>query len=249
MSVDDSGGSAEGGLVPVSDVRGAKEMARDLKTMRLRAFPYAVRNTLNTAAFEARRIWQAEIRASFTNRNQYTVRSIQVERVAGGSDPQRMVARVGSTTDFMGKQEKGGTVTGKSGRKPIPGPVAAGLAPGAKRTRLVRARFHLGAIKAPHPTLTGSRHQRNAIAIAVALREGSKRAVLERPGGRKALFIVGGTPARPTTRLLWDVSRSSVKIKPQPTLQRTLTAIGPKMEHMMQASLLQQLNKFGIPHT
>lgn len=235
--------------MPITEVRGAKEMARDLKTLRLRAFPYAVRNTLNTAAFEARTIWQREIRATFTNRNAYTVRSIQVDRVASGNEPSRMVARTGSTTDYMGKQEKGGTVSGKSGRKPIPGPVAAGLAPGAKRTRLVRSRFYLGAIKAQHPTLTGSRKQRNAIAIAVALRSGNKRAVLERPGGRKALFLVGGNERRPTTRLLWDVSRSSVRLHAQPTLQRTLHAIEPKMEHMMQASMLQQLNRFGIPHT
>lgn len=234
--------------MPLTDIRGAKEMVRDLKTLRLRAVPFAIRNALNTTAFAARSIWQGEIRAAFTLRNQYTVRSIQVER-ATGFDPKTMVAKVGSTAAFMGKQEKGGTVTGKSGRKPIPGPVAAGLAPGAKRTRLVRQGFRLGAIKTGHPTLTGSRHQRNAIAIAVALRAGSKRAVLERPGGRKGLFIVGGSDKRPTTRLLWDVSRSSVRVPAEPTLQRTMAAVGVKTPHIMEAAMLQQLNRFSIPHT
>lgn len=229
-------------------LRGAKEMAAGLKTLRTRALPFAARSGLTTMAAEARTIWQGLIRSTFVNRNQYTVRSILFERTSG-TTVDNMFAKVGSTTDYMGKQESGGVVTGKSGRKPIPGPVAAGLAPGAKRTRLVRARFKLGAITVGHPALKGTRHQRNAIAIAYAVRTGSKRAVLERPGGRKGLFMIAGTKARPTTRLLWDVSRASVTVHAQPTLQRTLQAIGPKQPHIMLAAVLEQLNRHGIPHT
>ena len=248
LGCSDGRGRGAGGLVPITDVRGAKEMVRSLATLRSKALPYAVRNGLTQAAVETRAIWQGVIRATFTLRNSYTVRSVLFERTTGDTVG-AMRSKVGSTTEYMDKQEEGGTVSNNSGRKPIPGPVAAGLAPGAKRTSAVRARFRLGAISVGHPTLKGTRHQRNAIAIAYAVRTGNKRAVLERPGGRKALFLIAGPKARPTTRLLWDVSRSSVRVHAQPTLQRALDVVKPKLPHMLTAAVLQQLNRFNIPHT
>jgi len=223
-------------------ITGAKEMVADLKRMREKAVPYALRNALNTAAFETRRIWQGEVKSAFTNRNTFTQRSLQVEK-ATGTDASKMVAKVGSTAPYMGKQETGGTVTGRGGRKPIPAPVAAGQAPGSKRTRLVRAGFRLAAIQAKHPALKGDRKQRNAIAIAVAIKAGTKRAVLERPGGGKGLFVVGKAKA---PRLLWNVSRASVHVPATPTLERALAAVRPKMPHMLEAALLEQLRRHNI---
>src|SRR5688500_5442350 len=107
--------------------KGLKELVRDLKTAREKALPYAVKTSLNTAAFEARKVWQGEIRRSFTNRNAFTERSVLVER-ASGNDARRMFATVGSTAPYMGTQEEGGTVKGRGKRKAIPGPAAAGQA-------------------------------------------------------------------------------------------------------------------------
>jgi hypothetical protein len=223
-------------------ITGAKEMVADLKKMREKAVPYALKNALNTAAFETRNIWQREIKSAFTNRSTYTANSVRVEQAT----TTKLEARTGSVATFMGKQETGGTVTGTGGRKPIPAPVAAGQAPGGKRTRLVRAGFRLGAIQAKHPVLKGDRKQRNAIAIAVAVRSGTKRAVLERPGGGKGLFVVGGRAKAPTTRLLWNVSRASVHVPATPTLERALAAVRPKMQHILEAALLEQLRRHNI---
>lgn len=224
------------------ELKGAKEMVADLKKMREKAVPFAIKNALNTAAFETRRLWQAEVKSVFTSRNLFTVNSIRVEQAT----PTKLQATVGSVAPYMGLQETGGTDSGRHGRKPIAGPVAAGQAPGGKRTRLVRGRFKLPAINVAHPALHGNRKQRNAIAIAVAIKSGSKRAVLERPGGGKGLFILGGRAKAPTVRLLWNVSKSSVHIKAEPTLQRSLDAVKPKLEHMMEAALTQQMQRLGV---
>jgi len=223
-------------------ISGAKEMISDLRRMREKAIPHALKNALTSAAFETRSIWQREVRSAFTNRNTFTANSIRVEQAS----TTKLEATVGSTAPYMGKQETGGSVTGKGGRKPIPGPVAAGQAPGGKRVRLVRAGFRLGAIHTKHPALKGDRKQRNAIAIAVAVRSGTKRAVLERPGGGKALFIIGGRAKAPITRLLWNVSRSSVRVPATPTLELALAAVRPKMQHTLEAALLEQLRRHGI---
>lgn len=230
--------------MPIVQIRGVQEVVRDLRRMREKAVPYAMRNALNTSAFEARAIWQAEIRSSFTNRNQYTARSVLVERASIGN----MVARVGSTAAYMGKQETGGTVTGGSGRKPIPAPTAAGLPAGSKRTKLVQGRYYLGKLQVAHPALRGNRKQRNAIRIAVAQRAGQRVVLLERPHGGKGLFLIAGRKRSPVMRLLWDVSHASVHVPAMPTLERTLAAIQPKLEHIHLAALFEQLRRAGIPY-
>lgn len=229
--------------MPVSiSWKGIDEARRDLQTFASKAVPYAARNALNTIAFEARGEWQRQIKGSFTLRNRFTERSILVTK-AQGRDVSRMASFVGSVAPYMGDQESGATVRGKSGLKGIPAPAAAGQQPGGKRTRLVRAANRLGAINVAHPRLTGSRQQRNAIALAVARRKGQKVALLERPKGGKGLFRLMGGKRRIRTRLLWDFSKRSVRVKSEPTLQRTLSAVSRKVPHILLASTLEQLRR------
>lgn len=225
------------------EFKGAKEMNAGLKRMRGQAVPNALRNTLNTAAFETRTIWRREIRSTFTLRNRFTEQSVRVEQARGSN----MVATVGSVAPWMAVQEEGGTVRGKSGHKVIPRAASAGQKAGAPRTRLVRGRFYLGAIQVAHPALSGGRRQRNAIAIAMARKQGKNIVLLTRPSGAKGLFIImsGGKRAL-KTRMLWDVSRSSVRVHAEPTLERSLTAVKPKLGHMLEAALTQQMQRLGI---
>lgn len=222
------------------ELKGVKEMLRDLQKMRAKAIPYAIRNALNVAAFETRSIWQREIKSVFTNRNTYTARSIRVEQAS----TTRLEAKVGSVADYMNTQEQGGVVKGKTGHiKAIP----MAKARGGANTALVRSRFYLGAIQVAHPALRGGRRQQNAIAIAIARKQGKKVALLTRPSGAKGLFLLGaGTKRKLNTRLLWDVSRGSVRVKPEHTLERSIAAVKPKLEHMMMASLQQQMQRFGV---
>jgi len=230
------------------ELTGGKEMVAALKRMRQSAVPYAVRNALNTQAFEARRQWVGFIQRDFVNRNTFTQRSIQVEK-ASGLNVGSMQSVVGSTAPYMGLQEDGGTEHGKGAHKAIPAPTAAGLAAGSQRTKLVRSRFYLGAINALHPTLKGDRKQRNAIAIAVARKAGLKFAVLERPNGGNGLFLLGGRRGAPTARLLWDMSRGSVQVPGSHTLERTLAHVLTQSERIYMGALVEQLQRNGIPFT
>lgn len=224
--------------------RGVEDMVHDLKVWNSRAVPYASRNALNKTAFEARRQWQGEIKRSFTLRNQFTVNSIRVE-TAQGLDTRRMVAVVGSVAPYMATQETGGTVRGKTGKKAIPGPVAAGQAPGTHRTRVVRAGNRMSRLQIRRIRHTNKR-QFNAIAIALAKRTGSKAAVLHRPGGGKGVFAIRGSVKSPNTALLFDVSRGSVSIRPTPTLARTLVRINARMPRIWHDAVLSELKRHRI---
>jgi hypothetical protein len=223
-------------------IEGATEMVKDLARLRVKAVPFALRNALNAAAFETRKIWQGEIRKSFTNRNKFTVGAVRVEQAS----TTKLVAVVGSVADYMAKQEDGGEVKGKSGHiKAIPTAAAAGQGRG-QRTRTVRGSFYLGAIKVAHPQGHGGRRQKNAIAIAVAFKTGKKFVLLTRPNGAKGLFRITGGKRKLKARLIWDVSRTSVRVQAEPTLERSVHAVQPKLEHMLQASVQQQMQRLRI---
>lgn len=224
------------------ELKGAEEMVAGLKRMREKAVPFAIKNALNTAAFETRNIWQREIKSAFTNRNLFTANSVRVEQAT----PTKLEAKVGSVAPYMGTQEQGGTVTGKGAHKLIPEAAAAGQAPGSKRTRLVRGRFYIGAIQVAHTSGGGGRRQQNAIAIATARRLGKSFVLLTRPSGGKGIFVLGGGKRSLKMRMLWDVSRRSVHVPAEPTLERSLEAVKPKLEHMMEAALTQQMQRFSI---
>lgn len=222
----------------------AKKAVRDLRTFKNSAIPFAARNSLNRSAFAARELWQEEIRNSFVTRNRYTERSVRVER-ASGRDPSAMMAKIGSIADYMGLQEHGGTEHGKSGHKAIPGPVAAGLPPGANRTKLVRPANYVGALHV-RKGKGRTRAQYNAVAIKMAKRRGERAVLLQRPKGGFGIFKLMGGKRNPKTRLLWDFSRRSVHIKPEPTLQRTLQRVQPRMEAIHLESFVEQLRRHKV---
>lgn len=223
------------------EFRGADELLEDLRTFRLKAVPYAARDTVNSAAFAARRIWSEEIRKTFTTRNTFTAgAALRVDKASLGK-VETIKAVVGSIADYMPRQEGGAVVTGRGQHKGIPGPAAAGQAPGAHRIRPIRNANRLSAIRAIHAAKGATRQQRNAVAIAMAKRRGTKYVLLERPKGGKGVFLIGGGKRKTTTRLVWDLSRRSVRIDPHPTLGPTLKRIEPMYPRLMEESLLKQL--------
>jgi|SRR6478736_13161 len=225
------------------ELKGDKRMVDDLAKMRAKAVPFAIRNALNTCAFEVRSIWQRDIKSTFTNRNTFTANSVRVEQAS----VTKLEARTGSVAPWLRTQEDGGVVHANRRVVAIPGPSAAGQAAGSgKRTRLVAGRFKLGAVQVAHPALHGGRRQKNAIAIAVARKQGKTVVLLTRPRGGQGLFSISGGKRKLKTRLLYDVSRGSVRVKPEPTLERSVAAVRPKVEHMMQAALTQQMQRLSI---
>lgn len=217
------------------EFRNLDEAVRDLKALRKKAVPFAVKDGLNDAAFQARRIWSGNIKEKFTTRNQFTARTALRVDKARGRALDRMSSTVGSIADFMGEQEFGGTVSG-----PVPGPAAARQRPGGARTRPVRI---------PVTSIAASRgrgrtrKQRNAIAIAIAKRRGKRHALLDRPVGGKGLFWVGGGKRKVTTKLLWSVDRGSSRLKPHPTLGPTMRTMRPRVPRILLKAVQRQMRK------
>jgi hypothetical protein len=239
------------------DTKDLKRLTALLELTRERALPYAVRNSLNRSAFATRQVWQREIEDEFVTRNRYVTRSVRVDKAKGTKLPQ-LQAKVGSVAPFMGTQEKGGTFRGKGRHKPIPTSYAAGQQGASPRTKTIRGTNYLGALKVKRP-MGRNRKQRNAMAIADAQRRGTKVALLETQKG-KALVRVLGKPQKRTrraiarrhramakgqgksqVRMLYDLSRGSVRVRPTPTLQSSLALMRLRMAKIHFDALAEQL--------
>lgn len=220
-------------------LRGADKALRDLALFRKQAVPYAARNALNDSAFAVRARWQDEIKASFILRNQYTARSIRVEKTFS-RDINSMQAKVGSIAEYMGRQELGGIEQARAKHKPIP----TLLARGGNPTRTVRPSARLGRIKvSPAKALAVGPQKRNLIALVKAKRRGESHVVLERKGGGLGLYVVQGGKRKLKARLLYDLSRRSVRVKPEPTLQRSLKASQGTIQRIHLESVLKELKR------
>lgn len=233
------------GLSVYVDTRDFKKLHDHLERFKKKALPYAARDALNGCAFELRKEWQSQIRTTFTNRNNFTERSIRVEK-ASGTNLKTMQSRTGSVAAYMGDQEEGGTVKGRGKHKAIPAPTAGGGKPGGgARPRLVSSRFRLSSVSVQQPSLARyGRRRQNAVVLAIAIRKHERFALLNRAKGKgRGIFEVKGLKRKAKTKLIWNVSKGSVHVKPEPTMQRATNASGYRFERVIYNALLTQLRR------
>lgn len=229
-------------------IEGLVELERGLQRLATTALPYACKEILNKAAYATVDALKREAQQSFTLRNKYTLGSFRMERAHGGRIDQ-MQSIAGSIQPYMLTQEQGGDVKAKAHHVAIPAPAAAGQASGVHRTKTVRGARKLAAISIVRPPPSANslgRRRFNVVSAAVSLRKGTKFVMFKRPGGGEGIYLIVGTTKTFKARLLYDVSRSSVHIKPTPILERAVAAVMPKMDGIVQAAIEQQLKRQNI---
>lgn len=208
--------------------------------------PFAARKALNDTAFLAREQWVSEMGKKLTLRNTFTARSLRVEKVKAGYNPDTMQSAVGSLAPYMAATEAGG-VENKKGKHgvPRPLPVAAGQAMGAsKRTKAVRRSNYLSALQVA-ARVSGIRQRKNAVAIAMAAKTGGV-AYLDL-GKHRGLYRITGTKRGLKVRKLYDLSKTSIRTKPHPTLEPAVAAIQSKLPRVWIDALKDQLKRNNVP--
>lgn len=202
------------------DTKNIKQMERDLKTFASKAYPFATRKTVNDAAFQAQRIARVDVKDNMTNRNRFTVQSIQVEQTKT-LQVSRQAAVVGSIADYMEDQEFG-AVKSKTGKEGVT--IATSYSSGEgenaqPRTRLPRKPNRMQSIALQKRRKKGSsRKQQNFIAIRQAAATGRKFVFLDL-GRRKGIFRVTGGKRRPKIKMVHDMTKQSVVIPKNPWLK------------------------------
>lgn len=196
------------------DLSQSKRLERILAGIRQRSVGFAIRNTLNDLAFVARRNLVEKIDHDFVNRNTWTKRSIRVERARYTGDH----SEVGSTEEYMAKQEFGGR-----GEKYIATGNASGEGGRVRvRERAVRAANRINKLQsAKLPPIPGTKRRQGYVHLLMAHRRGMKYVVLENEQGQRGLYRVLGTKQKPKSKLLYMLRKSPVEIKRHQWLQPT----------------------------
>jgi len=230
------------------------EFEDHLLTFGERAFPFATKNTVNSAAFKAREIAQKDIRVKMITRNKHTERSVQVEQ-SRTLVVSRQSATVGSIADYMKTQEFGGTKrkTGSEGVA-IPTSYSAGQGEQEPRTKLPRKPNNIPNIKLQR---RGRKAKSRKHAIVIKMQDAistGKRLIFLDLGRKKGIFrVIGGSrnfkrgiPRGAKLRMVYDMSEQSVTIPRNPTLQPAVDRTSILMPDLYIKALKFQLQRQGL---
>ena len=230
-----------------ADTDQIKQFESDLKTFAARAYPFATKNTLNSAAFEAQSAMRGNIRRQMTTRNKFTERSIRVDQTRT-LNVSRQAATVGSTAGYMEDQEFGG-IKRKGGKTgvPIPTTSASGEGEGMRpRRRVVPRSRALGRISLRNSKVKSfSRKQKNFLKVRLTAKSGRKFVFLDldkHPG----IYRVTGGVRRPRVKLMWDMSKESVVIPRNPVLGPAVRRAERSMPELYEKALIFQLKRQGL---
>ncbi len=227
---------------------------RDLGSFAKRAVPFAIRTTLNNAAFTTAKVAKAHVMADMINRNTWTIRSIRIEK-ARGTQVHNMQAVVGSTEQYMADQEFGTTkkAKGKHGT-PITMSYASGEGEGTQPRRKLATKWNkIRNIQLMKTKKTGkNRKQQNIISIAEAAKAGRRYVFLDL-GKTKGIARLKGSLAKgpkskggkytPEIKWVQDLSNRSVLIPKNPWLKPSVDKVRPAMKLMYFKALQHQVKR------
>lgn len=223
----------------------AKKLERDLRHVSSKAAVYAAREGLNNLAWEARRLYQEEMREKLVLRNRFTEGSVRVNR-AGGLSLDGMRSEVGSVQEYMAEQESGSIQHSDGGGAiAIPTGYAAGQEGAVPRTKLPRGQNKMSAIRLTARSKRGRRAQKNAASLRMAQKAGSKFVYLETENKRGIFRLVGPTKS-PKLKMVHDLTRSTITIPKNPMLGPALQRLKPRMGTIMVKAMLRQLRRNGL---
>lgn len=228
---------------------------------------YVAKNALNHGVFTARTKWHGEMQERLILRNNFTKKAVSVVR-ATGTDITKLRAVIGSRAEFMDEVEDG-QIEHKKGRHGVAVPTgyAAGQEGANPTTKLVRARYRIGATDTANIQKEVARfrkpNQRNAVTIALARRRNVQFGVLETQHGHGLFKINKGrtakkkprkkrrtrSKARPVSaqfsssgkpKLVWSYYNPTVRMRPHPTLEPTVQTMRRLMPNIFTAYLKKQ---------
>lgn len=234
--------------------RELKELEKDLQVFAKRAYPFATKNTLNRAAFNARQYAQENIGREFTERNKWTRQSIRVEQTKTLNIRSQMSV-FGSTLDYMEKQEFGGvtTATGEHGVT-IPTAYAAGQKGQQPRTRMPRKANRMdNIILSKRKRRAKTRKQALVFAVQDAVTSGNRHVFLDL-GRRQGIFrVVGGRkgfkrgwPKGARLEMVQDMTRKSTPVPRTPTIAPAHQQAAQDIPELYAQALRYQAKRQGL---
>lgn len=214
------------------------ELEKMLTRVRRQALPFATRQTQTDLAFASRKEWQDLMGNRMKLRSKYTANSVRVSK-ATGLNIATQAARVGSAVGYLNRQEDGATVN-KTRKHGVPIPAAA---PGRRRLRgKTPSANKFQAVKVQARTGGGKRGVRLQALMRIAAK-GTGFAFLNL-GKTKGIFRIKQGARKLIVRKVWDLTKRSVTIKPNPTMEPAVERVMRlQRERIWRKNLIYQLRR------
>ena len=239
----------------IIDDKEIRKLEKQLKKLSMVAYAMATRSTINSAAFDARKQAIKLFKKEFIQRNRFTSKSVLV-------DPSKTLkvsnqsAFVGSTADYMKRQEFGGTIR-KKGKEgiPIPTSFAAGQEGARPRTKLPTRPNKLTNINLRQGKRKPvTRKQAILFAAQDAVTSGKRYVFIDFGGGSKGIVkIKGGRkkfkkgwPTGAQIKMTHNLSAGSVRIPRNAWLQPSMIKSAKKLPVLFKEKLIFQLKRRGM---
>lgn len=226
---------------------GIKQLEADLQQLKAKALPFATRNTVNRAAFDARTVGQRNIKRQMTLRNKWTLRSVQVDK-AKTLQISRQESVVGSTVGYLETQEFGG-VKRRKGKKGIA--IATSYSSGEGESSKPRKRLPRGANAMRRIQLKRGRRkgankrQQNVVAVREAAAKKTKFIYME-TARTKGIFRVLGGKKKPRVKMVHSLKEQSVRIPKNPWLRPAVLKVSKRMPEIHARSLQFQIDRLRL---
>lgn len=221
------------------DTRDLEKLSRQLSAYKKTAMPYATREYVNAQAFEAQKLWKKELPQKMKLRTKFTERSIQVDKAKSLVVSQQM-ATVGSVASYMDEQEDGATQS-KAGKHGVPIPAAS---PGRRKKRGKLSKAKQFKVLNVMPRISGHRAKQVAGSLAMAKRRGGiQYAFLKLKKGRAGIYLLDPDNQRRAIRKVWDLSKSSVTIPKNPTMEPAVRQVEAMRPALWRKSLEYQMRR------
>ncbi len=228
------------------DDKQIRKFEKDLAKFQ-KAIPIANMTMLNRTAFETRKISHHIIRNKMILRNKFALQSVRVEKAKPRTNINKQFSITGSTAEFMADQEFG-AIKRSDGKKGVP--IATTTASGEGENANVRKKLPKRVNKLQTIQLRRRRSnaktkkQRNAIKIQQAIKNNDKFVYLET--SRKkfiARVIKKGRKGEARIKMVWDLSRRTVRIPKNPWLKPATQSGSKKMPRFYLEALEFQVKR------
>jgi hypothetical protein len=167
---------------------------------------------------------------------------LRVEKTSS-LDMNRQQSIVGSVAKYMDDQEHGATEQ-KQGKHGVALPAAA---PGKRKNRgRISSGKRLKALNIM-PRVKGHKSRQVAASMAMAAKRGGEQyAFLKLKKGRMGLYRLNPGRKRLAVQKIWDLSKSSVRIPKNPTMQPAVASMARRRDALWREALLFQLKRHKI---
>lgn len=235
------------------------KFSKSIEKLRTQAMPYAVKKYLDTLATDTQDIGRKNIQGRMILRNKYTLQSVKVNLAMKSRNIEAMKSAAGSTQRYMNTQEKGGMVAGDKGRdKPLATTTASGEG-GSVRKRLPKRDYRLSKIRlSTRAVRANSKKQENYLKVMLAAKNGDKYVYLD-TGRKKFIAKVtvtnlsagrgrrGGPKFKGAkVRMLYDLSRKTVTVRPHPWLKPATDSAMKKRDIIWDKAIKYEMSRIWL---